>query len=191
MKRSMEATIHHFKLYSEGHRVPAGEVYVAVEAPRANRRLSYLRWHQPALQMQDPCPLIRPFAPIARAPSSWCAEKPATAARLAFFIPWRGVADESGAAHFDLLGPPGRAGERCGRCGATGSTAPTARIEKNRDRSLGRLLQCRSTPLGLRRQDARRGLCYADKRGEIGGVIQPRIHLSQAAILSRRPGPPL
>src|SRR5262245_61815738 len=25
MKRSMEATIHHFKLYSEGHRVPAGE----------------------------------------------------------------------------------------------------------------------------------------------------------------------
>jgi putative transposase len=63
---------------------------------------------------------------------------------------------------------------------------------KNRDRSLGRLLQRRSTPLGLRRrQDARRGLCYADKRGEIGGVIQPRIHLSQAAILSRRPGPPL
>ena len=34
MKRSMEATIHHFKLYSEGHRVPAGEVYVAVEAPK-------------------------------------------------------------------------------------------------------------------------------------------------------------
>jgi hypothetical protein len=34
MKRSMEATIHHFKLYSDGHRVPAGEVYVAVEAPK-------------------------------------------------------------------------------------------------------------------------------------------------------------
>ena len=33
-KRSMEATIHHFKLYSEGHRVPAGEVYAAVEAPK-------------------------------------------------------------------------------------------------------------------------------------------------------------
>ena len=33
MKRSMEATIHHFKLYSEGHHVPAGEVYAAVEAP--------------------------------------------------------------------------------------------------------------------------------------------------------------
>jgi NADH-quinone oxidoreductase subunit D len=34
MKRSMEATIHHFKLYSEGHRVPAGEVYAAAEAPK-------------------------------------------------------------------------------------------------------------------------------------------------------------
>jgi NADH-quinone oxidoreductase subunit D len=34
MKRSMEATIHHFKLYSEGHRVPASEVYAAVEAPK-------------------------------------------------------------------------------------------------------------------------------------------------------------
>jgi NADH-quinone oxidoreductase subunit D len=34
MKRSMEATIQHFKLYSEGHRVPAGEVYSAVEAPK-------------------------------------------------------------------------------------------------------------------------------------------------------------
>jgi NADH:ubiquinone oxidoreductase subunit D len=32
MKRSMEAMIEHFKLYSEGYRVPAGEVYVAVEA---------------------------------------------------------------------------------------------------------------------------------------------------------------
>ena len=34
MKRSMEATIHHFKLYSEGHHVPAAEVYAAVEAPK-------------------------------------------------------------------------------------------------------------------------------------------------------------
>src|SRR6202521_390024 len=34
MKRSMEAMIEHFKLYSEGYRVPAGEVYVAVEAPK-------------------------------------------------------------------------------------------------------------------------------------------------------------
>ncbi len=34
MKRSMEATIHHFKLYTEGHHVPAGEVYAPVEAPK-------------------------------------------------------------------------------------------------------------------------------------------------------------
>jgi NADH-quinone oxidoreductase subunit D len=34
MKTSMEALIHHFKLYTEGFHVPAGEVYVAVEAPK-------------------------------------------------------------------------------------------------------------------------------------------------------------
>src|SRR5580692_1778069 len=34
MKRSMEALIHHFKLYTEGFHTPAGEVYAAVEAPK-------------------------------------------------------------------------------------------------------------------------------------------------------------
>jgi NADH-quinone oxidoreductase subunit D len=34
MKRSMEALIHHFKLYTEGVHVPAGEVYAAVETPK-------------------------------------------------------------------------------------------------------------------------------------------------------------
>ncbi|MEM1409726.1 MAG: NADH-quinone oxidoreductase subunit D [Pseudomonadota bacterium] len=34
MKSSMEALIHHFKLYTEGPKVPAGEVYTAVEAPK-------------------------------------------------------------------------------------------------------------------------------------------------------------
>ena len=34
MKRSMEALIHHFKHYTEGFRVPKGEVYAAVEAPK-------------------------------------------------------------------------------------------------------------------------------------------------------------
>ena len=34
MKRSMEALIHHFKLYTEGFDVPAGEVYACVEAPK-------------------------------------------------------------------------------------------------------------------------------------------------------------
>jgi len=34
MKHSMEALINHFKLFTEGVRVPAGEVYTAVEAPK-------------------------------------------------------------------------------------------------------------------------------------------------------------
>ena len=34
LKKSMEALIHHFKLYSEGFHVPAGEVYQAIEAPK-------------------------------------------------------------------------------------------------------------------------------------------------------------
>jgi NADH-quinone oxidoreductase subunit D len=34
MKRSMEALIHHFKLYTEGYHVPPGDTYGAVEAPK-------------------------------------------------------------------------------------------------------------------------------------------------------------
>ncbi|MCR9073069.1 MAG: NADH-quinone oxidoreductase subunit D [Alphaproteobacteria bacterium] len=34
MKRSMEALIHHFKLYTEGYHVPEGDTYTAVEAPK-------------------------------------------------------------------------------------------------------------------------------------------------------------
>jgi NADH-quinone oxidoreductase subunit D len=34
LKHSMEALIHHFKLYTEGFHVPAGETYAAVEAPK-------------------------------------------------------------------------------------------------------------------------------------------------------------
>ncbi|MEM7617289.1 MAG: NADH-quinone oxidoreductase subunit D, partial [Pseudomonadota bacterium] len=34
MKESMEALINHFKLYTEGYKVPAGEFYAAVEAPK-------------------------------------------------------------------------------------------------------------------------------------------------------------
>jgi NADH-quinone oxidoreductase subunit D len=34
MKTSMEALIHHFKLYTEGFHVPEGDIYCAVEAPK-------------------------------------------------------------------------------------------------------------------------------------------------------------
>jgi NADH-quinone oxidoreductase subunit D len=34
MKTSMESLIHHFKLYTEGFKVPEGEIYVSVEAPK-------------------------------------------------------------------------------------------------------------------------------------------------------------
>ena len=34
MKQSMEALIHHFKLYTEGYHVPAGETYTVVETPK-------------------------------------------------------------------------------------------------------------------------------------------------------------
>ena len=33
MKKSMEALIHHFKLFTEVYHVPKGEVYACVEAP--------------------------------------------------------------------------------------------------------------------------------------------------------------
>src|SRR5438445_2405922 len=63
MKRSMQATIHHFKLYSEGHHVPVGEVYAAVEAPKGEFGVYPGGGrHQPALQVQDPGAVVRPSA---------------------------------------------------------------------------------------------------------------------------------
>ena len=56
MKRSMEALIHHFKLYTEGFHVPAGEVYAAVRRQGRVRRLSRRRRQQQALQMQVRAP---------------------------------------------------------------------------------------------------------------------------------------
>ena len=55
MKRSMEALIHHFKLYTEGFHVPAGEVYAARGGAQGRvRRLSGRRRLQQALPLQDP-----------------------------------------------------------------------------------------------------------------------------------------
>ena len=55
MKHSMEALIHHFKLYTEGYHVPAGETYTAVEAPKGEFGVYLVvRRHQPALSLQDP-----------------------------------------------------------------------------------------------------------------------------------------
>jgi NADH-quinone oxidoreductase subunit D len=34
LQQSMEALIHHFKLFTEGMRPPAGEAYVGIESPR-------------------------------------------------------------------------------------------------------------------------------------------------------------
>nr|CAD6423834.1 IS3 family transposase [Rhizobium sp. Q54] len=55
-----------------------------------------------------------------------------------------------------------------------------------RHRFLDRLLQPATPALGLRRQDAHRGLCYGGNDGETGGVETNPIHLSQAAKLSHQ-----
>ena len=51
----MEALIHHFKLYTEGFHVPAGEIYAAVEAPKGEFGVYLVgRRHQQALPLQAP-----------------------------------------------------------------------------------------------------------------------------------------
>ena len=61
MKRSMEALIHHFKLYTEGVHVPAGRgLRRDREQQRRVRRLLGRRWHQQALALQGPPAQLRP-----------------------------------------------------------------------------------------------------------------------------------
>jgi NADH-quinone oxidoreductase subunit D len=61
MKQSMEALIHHFKLYTEGFKVPAGESLRRRRSAQGRvRRLSRVRRHQQALSLQDPRSGLRP-----------------------------------------------------------------------------------------------------------------------------------
>ena len=56
----MEALIHHFKMVTQGVRVPAGEVYQAGRvAARRARLLRRLRRRAPAVPREDPRPLVR------------------------------------------------------------------------------------------------------------------------------------
>jgi NADH-quinone oxidoreductase subunit D len=51
LDESMEALIHHFKIYTEGFKVPEGDAYVAIESPRGELRLLYsIRWFFKAIQ---------------------------------------------------------------------------------------------------------------------------------------------
>ena len=59
MGESMEALIHHFKLVTEGFRVPAGQAYVAVESPRGELGVPRgLRRRHPALPGALPRPVV-------------------------------------------------------------------------------------------------------------------------------------
>ena len=62
MKRSMEALIHHFKLYTEGFHVPAGEVYAAVEAPKGEFGVYLVADGTNALSLQDQRARLSPSA---------------------------------------------------------------------------------------------------------------------------------
>lgn len=49
MKESMEALIHHFKLFSEGYSVPPGETYSAIEAPKGEMGVYLVSYVLPLL----------------------------------------------------------------------------------------------------------------------------------------------
>ena len=64
----MEALIHYFKLYTEEVRVPSGQVYAAVEAPKASSASTSRPTDQQALQVQNSRAGLRP--PVGRWNSS-------------------------------------------------------------------------------------------------------------------------
>ena len=65
---SMEALIHHFKLFTEGFKVPAGESYVAVESPprRAWVLSGFRRWGHPLSDAHPRSVVLQPPGPTHR-----------------------------------------------------------------------------------------------------------------------------
>jgi len=60
LNTSMESLIHHFKLVTEGMRVPAGQVYEAIESPRGELGLlPGERRDQPAVSLQVRAPVLQ------------------------------------------------------------------------------------------------------------------------------------
>jgi len=69
MSGSMEALIHHFKLVTEGIRVPAGQVYVAVESPAASWEST---WSATAAPGRTGCTTAIPHSPTFRPSAAMC-----------------------------------------------------------------------------------------------------------------------
>ena len=100
---------------------------------------------------------------------------------------WKRQAIEKLAKVFDDKAP-----EISGRPGCRDDEAARQdRRGAGRDRPVARLLQSAKTPLGVGRQNARRGLWYRNRPGEFGGVTTNPIHLSQPAKLSTITAPAL
>ncbi len=63
INESMEALIHHFKLFTEGFRVAPGDAYVPVESPARGAGLLHRFGRDvPALPAPRPCPVVRQLA---------------------------------------------------------------------------------------------------------------------------------
>ena len=68
MGQSMEALIHHFKLVTEGFRVPAGQVYAAVESPAASWAAT---WSATAGPARSGCTCATPRSPTCSRCRRW------------------------------------------------------------------------------------------------------------------------